>query len=118
MTAVANAKNQISVELVEAFFEEAREGLETLESGLLELSEGAQEGERVHTIFRAAHSIKGAAGAFGFSDITNFTHHRARRKAATGSTSSRIATCCAPETSRVTSCESWRDSARSPPRAA
>ncbi len=71
---MATKSNRISAELIDAFFEEAREGLETLESGLLGLADDP-DGERIHPIFRAAHSIKGAAGAFGFSDVTNFTHH-------------------------------------------
>ncbi|MFN7952420.1 MAG: chemotaxis protein CheA [bacterium] len=89
---MATKSNRISAELIDAFFEEAREGLETLESGLLGLADDP-DGERIHPIFRAAHSIKGAAGAFGFGEVTNFTHHvetlldlyRAGQRAATQS---------------------------------
>lgn len=55
------------------FFEECFEGLEALESGLLALENGA-DGETIHTVFRAAHSIKGGSGSFGFVEITSFTH--------------------------------------------
>ena len=57
----------------QTFFEESFEGLEVLEAGLLGLSEGAGKGT-IDDIFRAAHSIKGGSGTFGFSDITGLTH--------------------------------------------
>lgn len=58
----------------EIFFEESREGLEAMESGLLNLDVGVPDPEVVNTVFRAAHSIKGAAGTFGFNNISQFTH--------------------------------------------
>ncbi len=56
------------------FFEESFEGIETMESELLHLSPGTADKEIINTIFRAAHSIKGSAGTFGFSEISDFTH--------------------------------------------
>ena len=56
------------------FFEESREALDTMESGLLELDQSGGDPETINTIFRVAHSIKGGAGMFGFSDIASFTH--------------------------------------------
>ncbi|MCX6611651.1 MAG: chemotaxis protein CheA [Acidobacteria bacterium] len=57
------------------YFEESFEGLESMEAGLLALSEGASgDPETINTIFRAAHSIKGGAGSFGFGDVMEFTH--------------------------------------------
>ncbi|HDZ15976.1 MAG TPA: chemotaxis protein CheA, partial [Methylophaga aminisulfidivorans] len=56
------------------FFEESFEGLDTMESGLLSMSEGETDADTINTIFRAAHSIKGGAGTFGFSNISEFTH--------------------------------------------
>ncbi len=58
----------------ETFFEESREGLQTLESGLLALDRGAADPDALNRIFRAAHSIKGGAGTFGFTAIADFTH--------------------------------------------
>lgn len=58
----------------EVFFEESFEGLETIESGLLKLDTGAPDAEIINTMFRAAHSIKGGAGTFGFHDVADFTH--------------------------------------------
>lgn len=56
------------------FFEESREGLDAMEAALLALDSGSTDHELVHTIFRAAHSIKGGAATFGFTDVAAFTH--------------------------------------------
>ena len=56
------------------FFEESREGLATMESGLLKLESGQADADTINAIFRAAHSIKGGAGTFGFHAIADFTH--------------------------------------------
>ena len=58
----------------DVFFEESFEGLDAMESGLLNLDVGAADIEAINTIFRAAHSIKGGAGTFGFMDVSEFTH--------------------------------------------
>lgn len=58
----------------DVFFEESFEGLDAMESGLLNLEEGAADVEAINTIFRAAHSIKGGAGTFGFMAVSEFTH--------------------------------------------
>ena len=60
-------------EIVKVFFEESFEGLDAMESGLLTLDVHADR-ETINTIFRAAHSIKGGAGTFGFLEIAQFTH--------------------------------------------
>jgi two-component system chemotaxis sensor kinase CheA len=57
------------------FFEESFEGIETMETELLNLSPGTADSEIINTIFRAAHSIKGSASTFGFSEISDFTHN-------------------------------------------
>ncbi|MBL1261615.1 MAG: chemotaxis protein CheA [Thiotrichaceae bacterium] len=56
------------------FFEESFEGLDIMESGLLNLDIGAADDETVNSIFRAAHSIKGGSATFGFTDVADFTH--------------------------------------------
>ena len=56
------------------FFEESFEGLDVMETGLLELSPGVADAEVINNIFRAAHSIKGGSGTFGFKSIADFTH--------------------------------------------
>jgi len=59
-------------QFIPSFLEESFEGLELMESGLLNLQPG--DNETIHAIFRAAHSIKGGAGTFGFDNVTDFTH--------------------------------------------
>jgi len=58
----------------EVFFEESFEGLDTMEAELLNLVPGEEDLETINTIFRAAHSIKGGSGTFGFSAVSDFTH--------------------------------------------
>jgi two-component system chemotaxis sensor kinase CheA len=60
-------------EIAKVFFEESREGLDVMESGLLSLDATADR-ETINTIFRAAHSIKGGAATFGFMEVASFTH--------------------------------------------
>ncbi|CAG0945940.1 two-component system, chemotaxis family, sensor kinase CheA [Gammaproteobacteria bacterium] len=58
----------------QVFFEEAGEHLATMESLLLALDLADPDLEQVNAIFRAAHSIKGSAGTFGFQDMAEVTH--------------------------------------------
>ncbi len=58
----------------QVFFEESFEGLDIMESGLLNMDPGAADPEEINSIFRAAHSIKGGGGTFGFTHISSFTH--------------------------------------------
>ncbi len=57
-----------------AFFEEAVELADSMEATLLAMDLQAVEPEDLHTLFRAAHSLKGNAGTFGFPAIAAFTH--------------------------------------------
>ncbi|MGY6274971.1 chemotaxis protein CheA [Methylomonas sp. MgM2] len=58
----------------QVFFEESFEGLDAMESGLLNLDMGDVDVDEINTIFRAAHSIKGGSGTFGFTVVSDFTH--------------------------------------------
>ena len=58
----------------QVFFEESFEGLDIMETGLLNLDMGDVDEEDINTIFRAAHSIKGGSGTFGFTSVSDFTH--------------------------------------------
>lgn len=58
----------------QVFFEETGEHLATMESLLLAMDLNAPEDEDLNAIFRAAHSIKGSAGTFGFNDLADVTH--------------------------------------------
>src|SRR6476660_9618848 len=58
----------------EMFFEEARELLIGLEEGLMDLERRQSDRAHLDRTFRAAHSIKGAAGMVGLGAIAEFTH--------------------------------------------
>ena len=60
-------------EILKVFLQECAEGLQAMETGLLNLSARADR-DTIDAIFRAAHSIKGGAGMFGFMEISQFTH--------------------------------------------
>jgi two-component system chemotaxis sensor kinase CheA len=56
------------------FFQECDELLADLEGGLLAIESGSGDTETVNAVFRAVHSIKGGAGAFGLDDLVRFAH--------------------------------------------
>ncbi len=56
------------------FIEEAKEHLETLEEGILDLAQVAKDTEMVNELFRAAHSIKGGSAMLGYTGIQKTSH--------------------------------------------
>jgi two-component system chemotaxis sensor kinase CheA len=58
----------------DGFLADSFEALDSMERSLLRLTPGAADREHIHTIFRAAHSIKSGAGMFAFEEIVDFTH--------------------------------------------
>ena len=56
------------------FFQECDELLGDLESGLLSIDAGATDPELINAVFRAVHSIKGGAGAFGLEALVRYAH--------------------------------------------
>jgi len=58
----------------QVFFEEAGENLDNMEQLLLNVNVDAADDEELNAIFRCAHSIKGGAATFGFSDVAELTH--------------------------------------------
>jgi len=58
----------------QVFFEESAEHLAAMEALLLDLDLENPDMEQLNAIFRAAHSIKGSAGTFGFTDLAETTH--------------------------------------------
>lgn len=58
----------------ETFFQECEELLEALFEGLADIEAGVSEDETINAIFRAVHSIKGGAGAFGLDPLVQFAH--------------------------------------------
>ncbi len=60
--------------ILEAFFEECEDLIVALTEGLIEMREGHADAETVNAVFRAVHSIKGAAGAFALDELVGFAH--------------------------------------------
>src|SRR3954464_13839626 len=56
------------------FFDETAEHLAQMENLLLGIDCASADDEDLNAIFRAAHSIKGGSGTFGFTDMTEVTH--------------------------------------------
>jgi two-component system chemotaxis sensor kinase CheA len=61
-------------EIRASFFVECEELLEALQDGLQQMDEGSADHETIHVVFRAVHSIKGGAGAFGLETLVHFAH--------------------------------------------
>ncbi|MEM9046565.1 MAG: chemotaxis protein CheA [Pseudomonadota bacterium] len=61
-------------EFKQTYFQECEELLVDLEGQLTALQDGETDDEILHAAFRAIHSIKGGAGAFGFAQLVGFAH--------------------------------------------
>lgn len=61
-------------EIQQIFFVECEESLAAAETGLAACQSGTQDGDTINGVFRAVHSIKGGAGAFGFIALQAYTH--------------------------------------------
>jgi chemotaxis protein histidine kinase CheA len=62
-------------QIIGYFIEEAKEHLDTIEQGLLDLKATMADAERLNELFRAAHSIKGGAAMLGFDSIQKVGHY-------------------------------------------
>ena len=60
--------------VLQIFFDEAEELLRTFENGVLGLEASPQDRELLHSIFRAAHTLKGNSSMLGFERIATVTH--------------------------------------------
>jgi two-component system, chemotaxis family, sensor kinase CheA len=70
-----NLDDQEIIEAARAgFIEEADEMLCQFESALLQLESDPSDTELLNSAFRAAHTIKGTAGIFGYVNVVSFTH--------------------------------------------
>ena len=58
----------------QTFFLECEELLTDLEASVTALTFGDGDGETINAAFRAIHSIKGGAGAFGLEELVRFAH--------------------------------------------
>ena len=61
-------------DIKQIFFVECEEALEAAETGLAACRDGTHDAETINAIFRAVHSIKGGAGAFGHTALAAYTH--------------------------------------------
>lgn len=61
-------------EIRASFFVECDELMESLQDALAVLDGGGRDGETINVIFRAVHSIKGGAGAFGLDALVDCAH--------------------------------------------
>lgn len=61
-------------EIQQIFFQECEEGLGVMEASFAAFRDDAHDDETINTVFRAVHSIKGGAGAFGHERLQAFTH--------------------------------------------
>ncbi len=64
----------MSGSIQDTFFEECEELLEATDEGLTAIEGGNHDPEVVNAVFRAVHSIKGGAGAFGLDELVAFAH--------------------------------------------
>lgn len=60
--------------ILDTFFEECEDLIVALTEGLVEMRDGHADDETVNAVFRAVHSIKGAAGAFALDELVGFAH--------------------------------------------
>jgi two-component system chemotaxis sensor kinase CheA len=58
----------------DTFRQEARELLEQLEQGLLDLEQNPGDADLINSTFRALHTIKGSGAMFGFTAVAGFVH--------------------------------------------
>lgn len=61
-------------EFKQTYFQECDDLLADLEGQLTALQEGETDDEILNAAFRAIHSVKGGAGAFGFTELVAFAH--------------------------------------------
>ncbi|MBT8155491.1 chemotaxis protein CheA [Epibacterium ulvae] len=64
----------MSGSIQDTFFEECEDLLEAMDEGLTAVEGGEHDQEVVNAVFRAVHSIKGGAGAFGLDELVGFAH--------------------------------------------
>ena len=61
-------------ELLEIFFEEAQNLVDTLEENIMSLEDDPNNAETIDEIFRAAHTFKGSSASVDMMELSEFTH--------------------------------------------
>jgi two-component system, chemotaxis family, sensor kinase CheA len=64
----------LDTELTDIFHDEATQRLDRMDEVLLAIESGQGDAESVNSLFRDAHTIKGAAGMLGLDDIRSLSH--------------------------------------------
>ena len=62
-------------EFISEFLIEASENLDQLDQDLVALEKNPHAPDRLASIFRTIHTIKGTCGFFGFTKLSNLSHH-------------------------------------------
>ena len=62
-------------EFISEFLIEASENLDQLDQDLVALEKNPHDPDRLASIFRTIHTIKGTCGFFGFTKLSNLSHH-------------------------------------------
>jgi two-component system chemotaxis sensor kinase CheA len=71
---VAALPEDADPDLVSAFIQESREGLEELDQDFMALEDNPEDGDRLHSAFRTIHTIKGTAGFVGLPRLQGMAH--------------------------------------------
>ena len=66
--------NDPDADLTELFRDESAQRLDQMDTALLAVESGAAGAETIDSLFRNAHTIKGAAGMLGFDDVRALAH--------------------------------------------
>ncbi|ODM41470.1 hypothetical protein A9O63_01075 [Cereibacter johrii] len=61
-------------DMMAVFRQEATDLIESLERGLLDLSDSPEDRDLINAVFRDLHTIKGSGAMFGFADMAAFVH--------------------------------------------
>ena len=62
-------------EFISEFLVEASESLDQLDQDLVALEKQPHDSDRLASIFRTVHTIKGTCGFFGFTKLSTLSHH-------------------------------------------
>ena len=62
-------------EFISEFLVEASESLDQLDQDLVALAKRPHDSDRLASIFRTIHTIKGTCGFFGFTKLSTLSHH-------------------------------------------
>ena len=73
-TVIAHRRNETMDEIVKEFLVESNENLEQLDRDLVHLESDPTNREKLASVFRTIHTVKGTAGCLGFSRLANVTH--------------------------------------------